>query len=156
MAYPQDSQFTSATIADMSSTGDKVTLTPAVPVEIVSFGVICTTVFVAAASLVFKCDKRVTAGSDTGRTDGTLGTLTATATQAAISPGSLIRSRPDGLSSAFAGPAPAAANMVVLPGEQAILELTTGITSGAGIGFIEYRALPRLDRASSIEVQVTS
>lgn len=156
MSYPLDSQVASATVSDVSSTGDKVTLTPGVPVEIVSFGVICTTVFVAAGSMVWNCSKRPTAGSDTGRVSGSLGTMTLTATQAALAAGSLARCRPDTKSGAFAGPAPAAANMTVLPGEQAVLDLTTGITSGAGIAFIEYRNLPKLDRSSSIEVIVSS
>lgn len=157
-SYDAGSQNAQATISDFSSTGDKVTLTPVVPVTIVSFGFIVTTVLVdAAGGLVMKCDKRVTAGSDSGRGDGDLGTLTLTAAQASsLAAGDVARSRPAANSSFAAGPAPTEAGLLVLPGEQAVLELTTAVDSGAGIGFIEFKPADRLDRATSIEVLVTA
>lgn len=155
MSYDVGSQNVQATIADMSSTGDKVTLTPVVPVTVVSFGFIVTTAIVGA--LVMKCDKRPTAGSDTGRGDGDLGTLTLSASQGgSLAAGDVARCRPAASSSFGAGPAPTEAGNLVLPGEQAILELTTGATSGAAIGFIEFKPADRLDRATTIELLVTS
>lgn len=153
--YMQDSQSVQATIADMSSTGDKVTLTPAFPVEIVSIGAIITTVLVdAAGGMVMKLDKRITAGTDTGRTDGTLGTLTLTSAQAnSLAAGDVTRSRPEITPS---DTVPTESALVVLPGQQAILELTTAVDSGAGIGFIEFRQLAKLDRATTIEVVVAA
>lgn len=123
--YINDRQKEIATIADLSSTGDKVTFTPAFPSEIVEFGVIITTALVGTG-LVLKVDKRPTAGSDTGRGDGDLGTCTPGVAAAA---GAVIRSRPNNPG-------------LVNPGQQAILELTTGGSSGAGIGFIVFREKP--------------
>lgn len=126
--YTENMQKETATIADLSAAADKLTFTPIVPCEIVEFGVIITTVVVASASTVFKLDKRPTAGSDTGRGDGDLGTGTFVSTLVKTA-GSVWRSRPTNPG-------------VLLPGQQAILELTTGATSGAGIGFIVYRNKP--------------
>lgn len=160
--YPIGSQNVQATISDLSSTGDKVTLTPVIAVEIVSFGFIVTTASVdAAGGLVMKCDKRVTAGSDTGRGDGDLGTLTLTSAQANLAAGGVARSRLSGSNTstpnnAIVGPAPTDSAYTVLPGQQAILELTTAVDSGAAIGFIEYKPMARKDRASSIEVIVST
>lgn len=125
MAYDKDQQSVQATIADLSATGDKVTFTPVFPSEIVEFGVIITTV-VVGTGMIFKCDKRVTAGTDTGRGDGDLGTLTP-AIAAAVGTKQVSRPTNPG---------------TVVPGQQAILELTTGATSGAGIGFITFREKP--------------
>jgi len=117
--------------ADMSGTGDQGTFTPVFPSEIVEFGYIITTAVVdAAGGLVLKCDVRPVAGSDTDRTDGTGGTLTLTAAQAnALTAGKVMRSRPN-------------QPITVMPGQQAVLELTTAPDSGAGIPFIVYREKP--------------
>jgi hypothetical protein len=145
---------------NMASAADTACiLTPVFPVEIISFGFIVTTALVSATEFVAKLDLRPSAGSDTSRGDGDLGTLTLTAAQIVIATavGSVVRSRPDTLSTAFvtASPGPVEGAMVVLPGQQAVIQVTTALaTSGQGIPFIEYRFLPKADRASTIEVVV--
>lgn len=141
--YTTAAQKETATLADASATGDKLTFTPAMPVEIVEFGIIVTTALVdAAGGLVLKADVRPTAGSDTSRTDGTAGTMTLTSTQANRSAGQVVRSRP-------------ASPLTVLPGQQVILELTTAVDSGAGIAFIVFREKPQYRDAAESAV-VTS
>jgi hypothetical protein len=145
---------------DMAAAADTACiLTPILPVEIVSFGFIITTALVSATSFVAKLDKRPAAGSDTDRGDGDLGTLTLTAAQIVLAAevGSVVRSQPDRLETAFAAasPGPTEGAMVVLPGEQAVVQVTTALaTSGQGIPFIEYRFLPKSARAGTIEVVV--
>lgn len=132
-----------ASDADMSGTGDQGTFTPAVPVEIIEFGYIITTVVVdAAGGLVLKADRRITAGSDTGRTDGTGGTLTLTSAQAnALVAGYVMRCRP-------------ASPITINAGEQIVLELTTAPDSGAGLPFIVYRNKPTYRDAATAETIV--
>lgn len=135
-------QKETATLSDASATGDKLTFTPAKAVEIVGFGIIVTTALVDAADgLVMKADIRPTAGSDSGRGDGDAGTMTLTAAQASKAAGKVVRSRPTG-------------PVVVYPGQQVVLELTTAIDSGAGIAFIEFRDAPKADQSN--ETVVTS
>lgn len=128
MSYSNNAkQKETATLADASATGDKLTFTPAVPVEILEIGIIVTTVIVdAAGGLVLKADIRPTAGSDTSRGDGDAGVMTLTSAQANKAAGKVQRSRP-------ASPA------IVYPGQQVIVELTTAADSGAGIAFIVFR-----------------
>lgn len=123
-----------ASDADMSGTGDQGTFTPAFPCEIVGFGYVITTVVVdAAGGLVLKADKRPTAGSDTSRGDGDVGTLTLTAAQAsALTAGKVMLARPT-------------SPVTVYPGEQVVLDLTTAPDSGAGLPFVIYRHKPKTD-----------
>lgn len=134
-----------ASDADMSGTGDQGTFTPAVPVEIVEFGYIITTVVVdAAGGLVLKADVRPTAGSDTSRTDGTAGTLTLTTAQCnALTAGRVMRSRPT-------------SPLTVLSGQQVVLELTTAPDSGAGLPYIVYREKPAYRDVATAETVVTA
>lgn len=58
---------------DVSATGDDFTYTPAYPVDVWGYVAVVTTAIagsVSGAAPVIKVDKRITAGSDTGRGDG--------------------------------------------------------------------------------------
>ena len=164
MAYELDKQgHTMAGAAyNMAAAADTACiLTPVFPVEIISFGFIVTTALISATAFLASLDKRIAAGSDTGRGDGDLGTLSLTAAQIVIATavGSVVRSRPDSLAAAFptVTPGPVEAAYVVLPGQQAVLQVNTALaTSGQGIPFIEYRAIPKSDRAATIEVVVNA
>lgn len=123
-----------ASDADMSGTGDQGTFTPPFPCEIVGFGYVITTVVTdAAGGLVLKADKRPTAGSDSGRGDGDGGVLTLTNAQAILlTAGKVMLSRPN-------------TPLIVYPGEQIVLDLTTAPDGGAGLPFILYKHKPRTD-----------
>jgi hypothetical protein len=120
---------------------DKLVLTPVFPIEVVEFGLVPTTSLAdAAGGLVYKLDKRPTAGSDTDRGDGDIGILTLTAAQAdALDAGTVAKCR-------MASPT------VIYPGEQAVLELTTGVDSGAGVVFITFREYFADDDADEVVV----
>lgn len=140
--YTETMQKEQATVADFSSTGDKLTLTPAVPIELVEIVIVVTTALVAADAMVVKADVRPVAGSDTNRTDGTAGVMTLTATEATADAGDVIRCRIENPIS-------------IVPGQQLMLELTDAITSGAGIIFAVYRNKPVYRDAASVETVVT-
>ena len=126
------------------TTGDVGTFTPTVPVEIVEFGVVVTTAFAASDNFILAADRRITAGSDTGRGDGDAGTLTiAAASTAAVVAGDVVISRP-------------ATKLLVYPGQQVVLEVTNGNASGVGLPFINYRYVATADRASTILNAVAS
>lgn len=151
--------FSDEGVDAITSTGDILVFTPARPIAVVDFGLVVTTTFNASAGAVtLKLDKRVTAGSDTGRGDGDLGTLTMTAAQAqALAAGDVARSVKAEGSGAYAGPAATEAADVVLPGEQAVVEVTdAAATAGSGIPFIGFKDLPRGRRATGVELVVTS
>ncbi|MGI9297765.1 MAG: hypothetical protein ACR2QC_07695 [Gammaproteobacteria bacterium] len=116
-------------VADLSATADVLTFTPGVPIDVVRWGLVVTTVIVGAP--VIAADKRITAGSDTGRVNAAGGTLT---------PGTLAAGKGGYIEAEnfAAGNKPLEIN----PGEQFILEVTTGATSGAGTVFVEYKQKP--------------
>lgn len=109
------------TADDAAATGDSAVFWDVVkPITVKRIGCLVTTVLAGTAAVV-KFDRRITTGSDTGRTDGTIGTLTL----------------PDGT----------AAGKVVYkevsidlnPGDQIMPEVTTAQgTSGAVRHFVEY------------------
>lgn len=68
---------------DVSTTGDKAFYTPGQPVDIVRWGVIADDLVDVGAGMTIKADHRPTVGSDTDRTDGTVGDITVTADIAA-------------------------------------------------------------------------
>lgn len=63
--------------AAIGSTGDKFIVTPSGPIDIVRWGVLFNAAITNDSGIV-ALDKRVTAGSDTGRLDAAGGTLTVT------------------------------------------------------------------------------
>lgn len=67
---------TSDTGISVTSAADIGFFTPGQPVDIVRWGIIADTLIDVGAGMVIKADHRITAGSDTGRTDGTVGDLT--------------------------------------------------------------------------------
>ena len=151
----------------LNATGDAMTFTPTSPVEIIGFGYIVTTSVNDGGGdgFIVKLDKRPTAGSDASRGDGDLGTLTLTTAQAAsLAAGDSVQSKRGGAgieknggSGEFAGPAPVEAANVLLPGEQAVLEITDAVsTAGDGLPFILYRRLAKADRATGLELIVAS
>lgn len=113
------------------------THTPAMPIEIVSFGFIITTVLTGVQAFAAAIVKNLTAGSTVSQT--TLGTLTLTNAQALLlTAGKVMRSRIYD-SGATEG------SVVVVPGQQAVINVTTQMSGGNGIPFIEYKQLPRFD-----------
>lgn len=165
MSYPIDSDYLilNTTAQVVTSAGDisGAILTAAMPIEIVSWGMIITTAWVSNAAVKLALDKRIAAGSDTGRVDD-VSTLTtgATVTAALFPIGNVVRCRQEAGSGAYVGPAPAEATFALLPGQQAVMEVDTaaagGGNAGGGLPFIEYRRLPRADRASTIELIVSA
>ena len=130
-------------MADLSAAGDKLVLSPAVPIEVLEFGFLLTAAVddTAGDGMVAKLDKRPTAGSETGRGDGDAGVMTLTQAQAdALEAGEVARSRPD---------SPA----LIYPGEEAVLQLTDAVAvSGTGIPFIVYREAHKSDRTTETVV----
>lgn len=123
----------SAQIA-VNSTGDKMTFTPGIPVNIVRWGIIADALIDVGAGMTIKADLRPTAGSDSGRGDGDMGDITVTTDIA----------QGDGVyTEEVATPASTAvgAKGLVDPGEQVVFQVTDAAdTAGTGIIFIEYEA----------------
>ena len=125
-----------ASASALTSTADIDTFTPTMPIEVFEFGVVITTDLTASDNLIIAADKRTVAGSDTGRGSGDVGTLTiAAASSGAVDAGDVILCR-------------LATPVVVLPGEQVVIEVTNAVAAGDGFAFINYRQLPRGDRSS--------
>lgn len=146
----------SAAVA-LTSSADGLVITPGTPIEIIEFGYVITTAVSGGptSGFVASLDKRITAASDTGRVSGALGTLTLTNAQvlASAAAGSVWSSRP-------AAPTTGEGALVVLPGQQAVLKITTNLTGGAaagnGIQYIVYKNLARGDRALPTQIIVTA
>lgn len=117
------------TAVSFVTTGDKFLFAPAEPIEIVRWGVLATANF--GGSAVIALDKRITAGSDTGRLDAHGGTL---------SVGALAEGK-----GAYGEPTKATDPLGFLPvdpGEELVVEVTTGATTtGTAYAWIAY--LPR-------------
>lgn len=144
MSYNREKQKETATVSDASSTGTILTFTPAFPCEVVEFGVIVTTAFVkASGGVVISADFRPTAGSDTGKITGSAtaggGIMTLTNAQTVKAAGQVMKCRP-------------ASPLTVYPGQQILLNLSTGATSGAAIAFLVHRELPGLDQTNEVVV----
>lgn len=113
--------------ANTSATADLATFTPGSPVDIVGWGYVVT-VAQANANVVLAGDLRPTAGSNTGRLNGELGTLTPADTGAQ--------------GEVFYNPLSAGAGELN-PGQQMVIECTT--TSGATgsvVLFVRYIERP--------------
>ena len=129
-------QHIEATASVTSSTADIDTFTPSFPVEIYEFGIVVTTSLTASDNLIIAADKRPTAGSDTGRGDGDIGTLTiAAADSDGVNAGDIIVCRPT-------------TPVVLLPGEECVIEVTNATAAGGGFAFVNYRALPKRDAST--------
>ncbi len=134
--WPDGSVGGDETESVVTATGDEVVFTPAAPVNIVRWGFIVTTLLDVGAGATFAMDKRVTAGSDTGRVNGSTdangvdtagGTMTVTADKAV---GTCI----------YHNVSP---QFKVNPGEQAVIAVDNAAdTGGDGIWFIEYEEEP--------------
>lgn len=119
----------------LTTTGDKFTFSPAVPVNIVRWGVIADALIDVGAGMVIALDHRVTFGSDTGRVNGATsagkdtagGTLSTGTTDVAQGKG-LYREV-----NQVPGP------FKLAPGEQAVFEVTDAAdTAGTGFLWLEY------------------
>ena len=120
----------------VATTGDKFTFTPGRPVDIVRWGIIADVLIDVGVGMTIAADHRITAGSDTGRVNAAVGTITDTDDIAQgdgvytenVSP--LITARPT-------------ETFRVDPGEQVVFEVTDAAdTAGTGHIFIEYRQIP--------------
>lgn len=111
----------------LTSTGDKYTFTPSTVVEVVRWGIVADALLDVGAGLTVAADYRPTAGSDTGRVDADIGSVT---TAADIAQGKVWN---DELASPYK----------LIPGEQAVFEVTDAAdTAGTGILYIHYRRRP--------------
>ena len=149
----------SASAVALTSSADGLVLTPGSPIEIIQFGYIMTTAVSGSptSGFVASLDKRTLAGSDTGRVTGAYGTLTLTNAQVIAAqtfaaantsgPAYVLCSRP-------APPTTGEGAFVVLPGQQAVLKVTTALTggsaAGSGIQYIIYKNLARGDAATGL------
>ena len=110
-------------------TGDRVTFTPARPVNIVRWGIIVAVLLDVGAAFTIKADFRPTANSDTGRGDGDVGDITLTA-DVAVGLGVYTEE----VSGAGNGQ-----KFKVDPGEQVVFQVTDAAdTTGDGWIFVEY------------------
>ena len=119
----------------LNSTGDKFTFTPGGPVNIVRWGVIADALIDVGAGAVFTLDYRPTAGSDTGRVNGSTSAGDDTA-GGSLSTGTTDVAAGKGIYrevNQVPGP------FKLAPGEQAVFEVTDAAdTAGTGFVFIEY------------------
>lgn len=132
--------------ATLTTTGDKMTITPALPIAIKRYGITGITTAIDDASFTLALDHRPTAGSDSDRTeeatlspsgtgeveagDELAGRVVRSTSQTTATDGSTVEDPPSG-------------PLVVNPGEQAVLEVTDASnTTGAGTLFVEYFQLP--------------
>ena len=131
----------SAQVNVQSSTGDKATFTFAQPVDVVGVGFIADALLDVGAGFVFKFDRRVTAGSDTGRGDGDVGTLTNGTTD--VVAGTVIYND-------------LAAPVELNAGDQVVFEVTNvADTAGTGFAFIKYQRRPFVAGRIAKAVKVT-
>ena len=121
----------------LTATTDSAAFTPGIAVEIISWGFIVTTAL-SGTPMVVTGDKRITAGTDTGRITGTatagFGIMSPTAAQITASV------------AGFVLPSPATTvdqKLALLPGQQMLIKPGTGMgTAGAALPFIEYKMAP--------------
>ncbi len=126
---------------DLTATGDKMTFSPARPVNIVRWGILANSLIDVGAGMVIKADHRPTAGSDGSRGDGDVGDITVTSD---INQGEGAYTEECGTPAAgtLADPV-VAAKFSVDPGEEVVFQVTNAAdTAGTGRIFVEYEALP--------------
>ncbi len=128
---------------DFNATGDKFIITPCAPIDIYRWGFVTDAAMDPdAGGFVIALDHRITAGSDSGRTEKATITRADAETVAA---GKLVYQRPiiavaqaaqgDGslLDVGPSGP------VRVMPGEQAVIEVTNAVgAASTGYVFVEY------------------
>ena len=126
---------------DFTSTGDKMTFSPAQPVNIVRWGVLANALIDVGAGMIVKADHRPTAGSDASRGDGDVGDITVTAD---IAQGAGAYTEECGTPAAGTVADPLIAQKFeVDPGEEVVFQVTDAAdTAGTGRIFVEYEALP--------------
>lgn len=119
--------ITSGTTAiALTSTGDKFVVSLPVPFDVYEWGVIVTTGLDATLRQI-NLDKRITAGSDSGRVNDAGGAQIAGS--AAVAAGTVLYRRP-------------AAPVQVNPGEQLVFEVTDAAVAGAGVLYVKGRKMP--------------
>lgn len=112
----------------LTSTGDKFTFSPGGPCDVVRWGLLWTVT--AGGAPVIAADKRITAGSDTGRVNAALGTITPGAAAAGT----------------YTYTEPTTGPWELNPGDQVVIEVTTAATTtGSAIPIIEVRDRPFVD-----------
>lgn len=130
-----------------TSTGDKFIITPAMPLDVIRFGIIYT-VAKDATSMVVTLDKRVTAGSDTGRV--TISTMTDTAARAVTA---IVYQEPGTLTTAAATQSTAEDGSLrnvdpvgpyhITPGQELVIAVTDAAdATGQGYVWVEYNEYP--------------
>ncbi len=121
---------------NVNSTGDKMTFTPGMPVNIVRWGIIADALIDVGAGMTIKADHRPTAGSDSSRGDGDVGDITVTGD---ITQGEGAYTE----ECASAASTAVGAKFEVDPGEQVVFQVTDAAdTSGTGHIFVEYELIP--------------
>lgn len=119
---------TSAQIS-VNSTGDKMTFTPARPVNIIRWGIIADALIDVGTGMTIKADHRPTAGSDASRGDGDVGDITVTT--------DILQGK--GAYTEEVSGAGTKQKFQVDPGEQVVFQVTDAAdTAGTGIIFVEY------------------
>jgi hypothetical protein len=115
---------TGASPVTLTTAADKATFNFPSPVDVVGWGIIITTLLDVGAGAIFACDRRITAGSDTGRVDAAGGTIT---TPADVAVGKVIYHE-------------LTTRLELNAGDQIVIEATDAPdTGGAGILFVRYQ-----------------
>ena len=104
----------------LTSTGDKATLSFPESANIVEIGVVIATVTAPTGTPVVAFDRRITAGSDTGRVDAGIGSITKAV--ASLTAGKILRKQ---------------VSVEVSAGDQVVVEVTTA-AGGAALTAIPY------------------
>lgn len=146
-----------------TSTGDKYILTPAMPLDVIRFGIIYS-VAKDATSMVVTLDKRVTVGSDTGRV--TISTMTDAAARAVAAD---VYQEPGTLATAAATQSVAEDGSLrnvdpvgpyhIVPGQELVIAVTDAADStGQGYVWIEYNEYPFAgsDVASAVKIAAST
>ena len=135
-----------------TSTGDKFLFTPGAPVRLLKWGIIVSTDLVPVTQCLLSLSRRPTAGSDSGRV--VIDTLrTGTTTYVAgkgiyrdpytASTKATVADEPTGFGPLGVAAPDQEAQFVLKPGEEWVVDVTTGATTtGAGTIWIEYVLLP--------------
>lgn len=149
---------------DFGATGDKFIYTPANPSDVYRWGLVNDTAMVSGTSFVMALDKRVTAGTDTGRVQ--MDTITRTTDMAAgtglFSQSILPVAQAAGSDNRTTPPIPTYYNVEpagpvqVNPGQQLVLEVTDAATSGTGYVWIEFVEYPIAGSRATALTEVTA
>lgn len=115
--------------SSLTATADIFTFTPGEPVDIVGWGIIVTTASQVGTGMTVKGDKRPTAGSDTSRGDGDVGSLVVAAGED--------KAAGKGWYKRLTKP------VELNPGQELVIEVTNAAdTAGAGYAFVRYTPRP--------------